>query len=202
MIYFASLSGKPYDQVGCRKNPRPFGGKTNGRHNKKRGVKLRLEIHATDSIIRADRAGRAIANMLTSHDITCGDSEKFANYVNTTFATLISALEDHYNKTALILSSRIENCSPEQKPDEKVLKVKIVKDEKPKKTAKAHAKQTPFMLEQVRIFKTYLDKHPVCASYSIITRARQCWNEHKTEWDEAAKNKTGYASYKNLAQAV
>ena len=77
-------------------------------------IQLRLEIHATDSIIRADRAGRAIANMLTSHDITCGDSEKFATYVNTTFATLISSLEDHYDKTALILSSRIENCRPDK----------------------------------------------------------------------------------------
>lgn len=167
-------------------------------------IQLRLEIHATDSIIRADRAGRAIANMLTSHDITCGDSEKFATYVNTTFATLISSLEDHYDKTALILSSRIENCRPEPKPvsRQETINVRIVKDEKPKKTAKAHAKQTPFMLEQVRIFKAYLDKHPVCASYSIINRARQCWFEHKAEWDKAAKNKTGYANYKNLARAV
>ena len=90
----------------------------------------------------------------------------------------------------------------ELKSGEKVLQVKIVRDEKPKKQHKAHAKQTPIMLEQVRIFKIYLDKHPVCASYSIIKRARQCWNEHKIEWDNAARDKTGYASHKNLAQAV
>ena len=89
-------------------------------------IQLRLEIHATDSIIRADRAGRAIADMLTSHEITCGDGEKFATYVNTTFATLISALEDHYEKTALILSSRIENCRPEPKSVEKPLKVEVI----------------------------------------------------------------------------
>lgn len=80
--------------------------------------------------------------------------------------------------------------------------IQIVNSRRPKMPRKAHARQTPFMLEQVRIFKIYLDKHPVCASYSIINRARQCWNEHKTEWDKAAKNKTGYASHKNLAQAV
>ena len=80
--------------------------------------------------------------------------------------------------------------------------IQIVKSKRAKMPRKAHAKQTPFMLEQVRIFKTYLDKHPVCASYSIINRARQCWYDHKTEWDNAAKNKTGYASYKNLARAV
>ena len=79
-------------------------------------IQLRLEIHATDSIIRADRAGRSIADMLTSHDITCGDADRFAAYVNTTFATLIGALEDHYDKTALILSSRIENCRPDKPP--------------------------------------------------------------------------------------
>ena len=89
-------------------------------------IQLRLEIHTTDSIIRADRAGRAIADMLTSHDVTCGDSEKFAAYVNTTFATLISALEDHYDKTALVLSSRIERCRPEAKSAEKPLKVELV----------------------------------------------------------------------------
>ena len=89
-------------------------------------IQLRLEIHATDSIIRADRAGRSIADMLTSHDITCGDGDRFAAYVNATFATLIGALEDHYDKTALILSSRIENCRPEPKFDEKPLKVEVV----------------------------------------------------------------------------
>ena len=167
-------------------------------------IQLRLEIHATDSIIRADRAGRSIADMLTSHDITCGDSEKFATYVNTTFDTLISALEDHYDKTALLLSSKLENCRPEPKPvsGQETINVRIVKDEKPKKQRSKHAKQTTFMLQQISIFKDYLDKHPVCASYSIITRARQCWLEHKSEWDKAAKNKTGYSSYKSLAQAV
>ena len=72
--------------------------------------------------------------------------------------------------------------------------IQIVKSKRAKMPRKAHAKQTPFMLEQVRIFRTYLDKHPVCASYSIINRARQCWFEHKAEWDKAARNKTGYAS--------
>ena len=84
----------------------------------------------------------------------------------------------------------------------KPIPIQIVKSRRPKKPHKIHAQQTPFMLEQVRIFKTYLDRHPVCASYSIITRARQCWFEHKAEWDKAAKNKTGYSCYKTLAQAV
>ena len=78
----------------------------------------------------------------------------------------------------------------------------FVKSEKPKKILCGKGKQTAFMKKQLEIFKTFLDKHPVCASYSLITRARQCWFEHKAEWDKAAKNKTGYASYKNLARAV
>ena len=84
----------------------------------------------------------------------------------------------------------------------KPIPIEIVNPGRPKKPHKIHAKQTPFMLEQVRIFKTFLDKHPVCASYSLITRARQCWNEHKTEWNTAAKNKTGYTCYKTLARTV
>lgn len=103
---------------------------------------------------------------------------------------------------AVELGEHIRKREAGLKDGEKVLKVEVVKPEKPKKPHKAHAKQTPFMLEQGRIFKTYLDKHPVCASYSIINRARQCWFEHKAEWDKAARNKTGYASYKNLARAV
>ena len=84
----------------------------------------------------------------------------------------------------------------------KPIPIQIVNPRRAKKPHKIHAKQTPFMLEQVRIFKTYLDKHPVCASYSIINRARQCWFEHKAEWDKAAGNKTGYSCYKTLARTV
>ena len=36
------------------------------------------------------------------------------------------ALEDHYDKTALVLSSRIERCRPEAKSAEKPLKVEVV----------------------------------------------------------------------------
>lgn len=103
---------------------------------------------------------------------------------------------------AVEIGEYIRKREAELKEGEKVLKVKVIKDDKPKKKSKPHAKQTPFMLEQLKVFKAYLDKHPVCASYSIINRARQCWFEHKSEWDKAAKNKTGYSSYKNLAQAV
>ena len=90
----------------------------------------------------------------------------------------------------------------EKSCDTHPLKVEIVRPEKTKKTESAHPRQAPFMREQIRIFKDYLDKHPVCASYSLITRARQCWNEHKNEWDKAARNKTGYSSHKTLARTV
>lgn len=73
---------------------------------------------------------------------------------------------------------------------------------KPKKSTTGKGKQTPFMKRQLEIFRAYLDKHPVCASYSLITRARQCWNTHRAEWDKTAENRTGYTSYKTLAQAV
>lgn len=76
-------------------------------------------------------------------------------------------------------------------------------EKKPKKpkTDRGKGKQTPFMKTQLGIFKDFLDKNPVCASYSLINRARQCWFKHKTEWDAAAKKKIGYACYKTLAQA-
>ena len=80
--------------------------------------------------------------------------------------------------------------------------VQIVNSRRPKRTRKSKGKQTPFMRQQLEILKSYLDKHPVCASYSLITRARQCWNEHKAEWDKAVRNKTGYSCYKTLARSV
>ena len=88
------------------------------------------------------------------------------------------------------------------KSDDRILKVEIVRPEKPKTAGMGKGKQTPFMKTQFDTFKAYLDKHPVCASYSVITRARQCWFEHKDEWDKAAKNRIGYANHKNLARTV
>lgn len=85
--------------------------------------------------------------------------------------------------------------------DASPLKVEIVKAEKTKKAESAHPRQTPYMREQIRIFKAFLDKHPVCASYSIINRARQCWREHIAEWGKLAET-IGYASYKSLAQGA
>ena len=124
--------------------------------------------------------------------------DDFANALMSEADALIAALTS-YSKPLAEFTHRREE---ELKSGAKVLKVKIVKDEKPKKTMCGKGKQTPFMKKQLEIFKTYLDKHPVCASYSIINRARQCWFEHKAEWDNAAKNKTGYTCYKTLAQAV
>lgn len=90
----------------------------------------------------------------------------------------------------------------ESELSEKPLKVQIVRETKPTVKSKSHGKHTEFMKEQISCFKEFLNTHPVCASYTIINRARQCWREHKSEWDLAAKNRTGYSSYKTLARAV
>lgn len=124
--------------------------------------------------------------------------EDFAKTLMSEADALIAALTC-YSKPLAEFTHRRED---ELKSGEKVLKVKIVEDEKPKKAIANKGKQTPFMKQQLEIFKVYLDKYPVCASFSLITRARQCWNKHKSEWDTAAKNKTGYTCYKTLAQAV
>lgn len=85
--------------------------------------------------------------------------------------------------------------------DASPLKVEIVKAEKTKKEVKTHPRQTPFMREQRRVFREFLDRNPVCASYSLIKRARQCWHKHRTEWKKLAET-IGYASYKSLAQGA
>ena len=89
-------------------------------------IQLRLEIHATDSIIRADRAGRSIADMLPSHDVTCGDSEKFSDYVNKTFDKLLSSLSEHYAKTATHIGQKAEQQRNEAKPKDDPKTEKIV----------------------------------------------------------------------------
>ena len=37
---------------------------------------------------------------------------------------------------------------------------------------------------------------------TAITRAHQCWNEHRDEWDPAAENGDGYFDHKNLARSI
>ena len=87
------------------------------------------------------------------------------------------------------------------------LKVQIVKPEKPRSEAKGKGEggrgpQTPFKRTQRAAFAKFLERKPVTPSASAITRAHQCWNEHRKEWDAAAKNGTGYYDYKNLARAI
>ena len=62
--------------------------------------------------------------------------------------------------------------------------------------------QTAFMRDQRRAFAKFLERRPITPSVSAITRAHQCWNEHKTEWNEAAAKGDGYSSHKTLACAV
>lgn len=89
-------------------------------------IRLHIEIHSSDAIIDADRAARDIAHMLTSHDITCGDSGKFGDYVNKTFDNLLSSLSGHYAKTANFLGAKVERQHAQAKPKEDPKTEKIV----------------------------------------------------------------------------
>ena len=73
---------------------------------------------------------------------------------------------------------------------------------KSKTRCRGKGPQTDFKRRQRDIFLKFLERKPVTPSVSVITRAHQCWNEHKTEWDAAAKNGTGYYDHKNLARAI
>ena len=62
--------------------------------------------------------------------------------------------------------------------------------------------QSDFKHLQRETFATFLERKPITPSVSAITRAHQCWNEHKKEWDTAAKNGTGYTNHKSIARTV
>ena len=62
--------------------------------------------------------------------------------------------------------------------------------------------QTDFKRLQRKVFVKFLERKPVTPSVSAISRAHQCWNEHRKEWDAAAKNGTGYYDHKKLARAI
>lgn len=62
--------------------------------------------------------------------------------------------------------------------------------------------QTAFMREQRRTFAKFLERRPITPSVSAITRAHQCWNEHRDEWDSAAENGSGYFDHKKLARSI
>lgn len=165
--------------------------------------KIRKKYSAFPAVVgEAIRAGQAFRNSKRiwriKNPIRIISQELYELRLDEALANILRALDDlNYELCVMSAqSAQAEDCG------ERVLKVEVVKPAKPKKPVRAHPKQTPFMLEQVRVFKAYLDKNPVCASYSIIDRARQCWHLHKAEWDRAAKNKVGYASYKNLARGV
>ena len=103
---------------------------------------------------------------------------------------------------AVELGEHIRKREEELKNGEKVLKVKLVKDEKPKKPANGRGRHTKFMDDQRKIFLEYLQTHPVTRSYSKIVRARECWRLHQSDWDKAAKSGDGYKNHKILAQSV
>lgn len=85
--------------------------------------------------------------------------------------------------------------------EQRTIRVEIVRKKRPVK-GMGRGRHTPGMDAQLRAFRDYLDSHPVCASRSVIDRARECWRAHAAEWDAAAADRRGYSSYKALAQAV
>lgn len=125
--------------------------------------------------------------------------DEFANKLNELSNAFISSMTEY----ARDLCEWTHKCEADLKHGEKTIKVEIVKPSKPKKTnSRGHGKHTSFMEKQIIEFKKYLDKKPICASYSNIARARECWNLHKTEWEKAAKSGIGYANYKILGTAI
>ena len=96
-----------------------------------------------------------------------------------------------YAKTSELLDARRKSAA----------KKRAAKERKKDSRTSGKGPQTEFKRLQREIFAKFLERKPITASVSKITRAHQCWLEHAVEWDAAAKNKTGYASYKSLAQA-
>ena len=92
-----------------------------------------------------------------------------------------------YEQTSKLLSVR--KAAKQQKPPSPT----------PKKVL-GKGRQTAFMKQQRKIFADFLLTHPSTSSVSAITRAHQCWLQHKKDWDKRAKDGTGYSDYKALAR--
>lgn len=63
--------------------------------------------------------------------------------------------------------------------------------------------RTPTMVAQLKLFRLFLDTHPVTGETSRITRAHQCWLMHPN-WRKQAKARgeyRGYSGHKALAAA-
>jgi len=100
-----------------------------------------------------------------------------------------------------LLSAALTDVQHQLSGAERPIRVEIIRKER-MRNGLGRGRQTPFMEEQRRIFRAYLDRHPVCASFSAIDRARQCWRERRELWDRAVGDRSGYSSYKALAQTV
>ena len=128
--------------------------------------------------------------------------DEFANKLNELSNAFISSMTEY----ARDLCEWTHKCEADLKHGEKTIKVEIVKPSKPNKarskTPDGHGRRTDFMIKQLAEFKKYLRTHPVSVSYSIIARAKECWNLHKTEWENAAKSGIGYKCYKVLSTAL
>lgn len=136
---------------------------------------------------------------LIAHEGQCRMSqEEFAKKLMDEGDAFIAAMTE-YSKALCKFTHEKED---ELKNGEKIKKIMVVKP--PKVVAKSkngRGKHTSIMDEQLETFEEFLDANPVCKSYSKIDRARQCWSLHKQEWNKAAKDRTGYSSYKALAAA-
>ena len=65
--------------------------------------------------------------------------------------------------------------------------------------------RTAFMEQQIDALQAYiLDGHPIDRRNRPATRAHQCWQQHRDEWDahiRSAGEEKGFAGYKPLARA-
>ena len=81
-------------------------------------------------------------------------------------------------------------------------KGRAAKERKKDSRTSGKGPQTEFKRQQRETFRKFLERKPITASVSKITRAHQCWLEHKPDWDAAAENGTGYSCNKTLARSI
>ena len=156
------------------------------------------ELFFHESIFDLYHHAKEFFALITDYGPTQMTHEEFAQQLLAEADAFIEAMTIYSRALYRFIHER----EVEMRDGEKIQKVMIVKP--PKLAAKSpngRGKHTGIMDQQLETFGKFLDQNPISASYSKIDRARRCWALHKQEWNDAAKDKTGYSSYKALAAA-
>ena len=79
------------------------------------------------------------------------------------------------------------------------------REKSPRKGTGRKGTRTAFMEKQIDALQAYvLDGHPIDRRNRPATRAHQCWQQHRDEWDAHVRScgeEKGFADYKSLGRA-